>query len=41
MDEIAKEVAIVGGIAAMAVVAGLDGGKSVLSKIVGLTAGSG
>jgi hypothetical protein len=41
MDELAKAVAISGAIAAMAVVAGLDGGKSVLSKIVGFTAGSG
>jgi integrase len=41
MDELAKAVAISGAIAAMAVVAGLDGGKSLLSKIVGFTAGSG
>jgi hypothetical protein len=40
MDEIARMIAIVGGIAAIAV-AGQDGGRSVLSKIVGLTAGSG
>ena len=40
IDELAKAVAIAGGIAAIAV-AGQDGGKSVLSKIVGLTGGSG
>ena len=39
MDEIARMIAIVGGIAAIAV-AGQDGGRSVLSKIVGFTAGS-
>ena len=39
MDEIARMIAVVGGIAAVAV-AGQDGGRSVLSKIVGFTAGS-
>jgi hypothetical protein len=40
MDELAKAVSIVGGIAAIAV-AGQDDGKSFFSKIVGFTTGSG
>ena len=40
IDELSKAVALAGGIAAVAV-AGQDGGRSVLSKIVGFTAGNG